>query len=160
MTSKRKYLQHYPDGSINFRFKRRSLGRLPGAEGSAEFNAEYDRLLASVSADKTRKVGRPAAMLKPKNTKPTIGLFVERYRASDFFADPDKPRLKEKPLAKGTQYNYRLGLDLLHKQGVTTLSFSDLTSHKANLYIQKVKRERGGAAAAQQLAVKSLGLRA
>jgi hypothetical protein len=144
MTSKRKYLQHYPDGSINFRFKRRSLGRLPGAEGSAEFNAEYDRLLASVSADKTRKVGRPAAMLKPKNSAPTIGLFVERYKASDFFADPAKPDLKERPLAPGSQYHYRLALDLLDKQGVTSLSFSELTSHKANLYIQKIRREFSG----------------
>ena len=149
-TERTKYLQRFPDGSVYFRFKGKSLGRLPGAEGSAEFNREYDRLLASVSGIKVRNVGRPAAMLKPKSTKPTIGLFVERYRASDFFADPLKPHLKERPLAKGTQINYRLGLDLMHRQGVTTLSFSDLTSHKANLYIQKIKREHGGAAAVQQ----------
>jgi integrase len=149
-TERTKYLQRYPDGSIYFRFKGKSLGRLPDAEGSAEFNREYDRLLATVSGIKVRNVGRPAAMLKPKSSKPTIGLFVERYRASDFFADPLKPHLKERPLAKGTQINYRLGLDLLHRQGVTTLSFSDLTSHKANLYIQKINREHGGAAAVQQ----------
>jgi site-specific recombinase XerD len=145
---KRKYLQRYPDGSIFFRQGGKVLGRLPDDEGSTEFAREYDRLFATIG--KTAKVGRPAAMHKPKATKPTIGLFVERYRASDFFADPEKPHLKEKPLAKGTQYNYRLGLDLLHQQGVTSLAFSDLTSHKANLYIQKVKRDRGGAAAAQQ----------
>ena len=146
--NKRRYLQRYPDGSIFFRKSGKVLGRLPDDEGSPEFAQEYDRLVATIG--KTAKVGRPAAMHKPKTIKPTIGLFVERYRASDFFADPDMPYLKEKPLAKGTQYNYRLGLDLLHKQGVTSLAFSDLTSHKANLYIQKVKRERGGAAAAQQ----------
>jgi integrase len=145
---KRKYLQRYPDGSIFFRKGGKVLGRLPDDEGSPQFAQEYDRLFATIG--KTAKVGRPAAMHKPKTIKPTIGLFVERYRASDFFANPEKPHLKEKPLAKGTQYNYRLGLDLLHKQGVTSLAFSDLTSHKANLYIQKVKRERGGAAAAQQ----------
>jgi len=149
-TVRSKYLQRYPDGSIYFRFRGKSLGRLPDAEGSAEFNREYDRLVASVSGIKVRNVGRPAAMLKPKSSKPTIGLFVERYRASDFFADPLKPHLKERPLAKGTQINYRLGLDLLHRQGVTTLSFSDLTGNKANLYIQKIKREHGGAAAVQQ----------
>jgi hypothetical protein len=98
-TERTKYLQRYPDGSIYFRFKGKSLGRLPDAEGSAEFNREYDRLLATVSGIKVRNVGRPAAMLKPKSSKPTIGLFVERYRASDFFADPLKPHLKERPLA-------------------------------------------------------------
>src|SRR6478752_4368658 len=80
-TVRSKYLQRYPDGSIYFRFRGKSLGRLPDAEGSAEFNREYD---------------------------------------------------------------------LLHRQGVTTLSFSDLTANKANLYIQKIKREHGGAAAVQQ----------
>lgn len=150
MIDRKKYLQRYPDGGIHFRFKRKSLGRLPGPEGSDDFNHEYDRLLASVAAIKTRKAGRPAAMHKPKTIKPTIGLFVERYKASDFFADPEKPHLKEKPLAPGTQYNYRLGLGLMDRQGVTTPSFSDLTSHKANLYIQKIKREHGGAAALQQ----------
>ena len=148
MTAKRKYLQRYPDGSIFFRQGGKVLGRLPDDESSPEFAREYDRLFATIG--KTNKPGRPAAMLKPKTVKPTIGLFVERYKASDFFADPEKPHLKEKPLAKGTQQNYRLGLDLLHRQGVTSLSFSDLTSHKANLYIQKIKREHGGAAAVHQ----------
>jgi integrase len=146
--TKRKYLQRYPDGSIFFRQGGKVLGRLPDDENSPEFEQEYDRLFATIG--KTRRPGRPAAMYKPKTAKPTIGLFVERYKASDFFADPQKPHLKEKPLARGTQANYRLGLDLLHRKGVTSLSFSDLTSHKANLYIQKIKREHGGAAAAQQ----------
>jgi integrase len=143
-----KYLQRYPDGAIFFRKGGKVLGRLPDDENSPEFKREYDRLLAG--AGKSHKVGRPSAISKPKAAKPTIGLFVERYRASDFFADPNRPHLREKPLAPGTAYNYRRGLDLMHKQGVTTLSFSDLTPHKANLYIQKIKREHGGAAAGQQ----------
>jgi integrase len=144
-----KFLQRYPDGSIHFRFKRKSLGRLPGVEGSAEFNAEYDRLLASVG--KTRKVGRPAKMHKPTlASKITIGTFVARYRASDFFAHPQKPNLKEKPLSEGTQNNYRLGLDLMHRLDMTSRSFADLTPQRGNLYIKKVKREHGGAAAALQ----------
>lgn len=145
-----KYLQRYPDGTVYFRFKRRTLGKLPGVEGSAEFNAEYDRLLASVINIKIRKVGRPAAMLKRKSSKITIGTFVERYRASDFFAHPQKPNLKEQPLSEGTQYNYRLALDLMHAQDMTSRSFADLTPQRGNLYIKKVKREKGGAAAALQ----------
>ena len=79
-----------------------------------------------------------------------VGTFVERYRASDFFAHPDKPHLKETPLAAGTQYNYRLGLDLMRKLDMISRSFADLTPNRANLYIKMVKREHGGAAAAQQ----------
>jgi integrase len=89
-------------------------------------------------------------MLKPKAAKITIGTFVERYRASDFFSHPQKPNLKEKPLSEGTQYNYRLGLDLMHEQDMTSRSFADLTPQRGNLYIKKVKREHGGAQAGLQ----------
>jgi integrase len=151
-TERTHYLHRFPDGSISFRFQRRSLGRLPGVEGSAEFNAEYDRLLASVSgkAKTARKRGRPAAVIKPKTTTATIGLFVTRWRASDFFANPLKPNLKEKPYSEGTQNNYRLGLDLMHAQGMTAMPFAELTVQRVKLYIAKVKREHGGAAAALQ----------
>ena len=65
---------------------------------------------------------------------------------ADFIGEP----LKEQPFAEGTQYNYRLGLDLMHKLGLTEMPFSELTTKRAKLYIAKVKRERGGAQAAQQ----------
>jgi integrase len=143
-----KYLQRYPDGSIFLRKGGKVLGKLPGTEGSREFNAEYDRLLSQ--APMTKRAGRPSAMEKPKSNKITIGTFVERYRASDFFAHPQKPNLKEKPHSEGTQNNYRLGLDLMRKQDMTSRSFADLTPQRGNLYIKKVKREHGGAAAALQ----------
>ena len=154
MSDRKSHLHRYPDGSINFRYQRKTLGRLPLPEGSAAFNAEYDRLLGSV-VGKAKKRGRPAAVIKPKSTSPTIGLFVARWKASDFFAHPQKPGLKEVPLAPGTQYHYRLALDLLDKQGVTGLSFADLTPHKANLYIQKIRREFNGSAARMQMTVLS-----
>jgi integrase len=155
MSERKDYLQRYPDGSINFRYQRRTLGRLPLPEGSKEFNAEYDSLLKSVGG-KPKPRGRPAAMLKPKQpASVTIGSFVTRYKASDFFADPDKPNLIEKPLAPGSQYHYRLALDLLDRQGVTALSFADLTPHKAHLYIQKIRREFSGSAARMQMTVLS-----
>ena len=140
VNERKDYLQRYPDGSISFRYQRKALGRLPLPEGSDEFNAEYDRLLASVGG-KVKRKGRPAAMLKPKAAEiVTIGSFVARYRASDFFASHDKPNLKETPLAPGSQVHYRMALDLLDKQGVTALSFADLTSHKVHLYLQKIRR--------------------
>ena len=48
MSDRKSHLHRYPDGSINFRYQRKTLGRLPLPEGSAAFNAEYDRLLGSV----------------------------------------------------------------------------------------------------------------
>jgi integrase len=143
-----KYLQRFPDGSIHFRFKRKTIARLPGAEGSAEFNAEYDRLIAGVG--KAIKVGRPAAVAKPRTAKPTIDLFLKRYLASDFFADENKPDLKEKPYSQGTKVNYRLGFNRTRDMGMSDRSFADLTTQRANLYIQKVKRDHGGSAAALQ----------
>jgi integrase len=148
MTNRTKYLQRYPDGSIYFRKTGNKPILLPGVEGSSEFNAEYDRLFAALG--KIKRPGRPDAMAKPRSSKITIGTFVERYRASDFFAHPDKPNLKEQPLAEGTQNNYRFGLDLMHAQDMTARSFADLTPQRAGLYIKKVKREHGGSAAALQ----------
>lgn len=153
MTERKNYLQRYPDGAINFRYARKTLGRLPLPEGSKAFNDEYDRLLASVSGKAKR--GRPAAMIKPKATSPTIGLFVERWKASDFFANPEKPNLKEKPFAAATQRVYRIGLGVMHRLELTAMPFSELTVQRAKLYIAKVKREKGGATAALQKALLS-----
>ena len=121
---------------------------MPGVEGSPEFNAEYDRLLASVvNVRRASSVGRRRCSTETEQAHD--GTFVDRYRASDFFAHPHKPNLKEKPLSEGTQDNYRLGLDLMHAQGMTSGSFAELTAARQSLH-QKVRRESGGAAAALQ----------
>jgi integrase len=154
VSNRKSYLHRYPDGSINFRYQRKTLGRLPLPEGSDAFNAEYDRLLASV-AGKAKKRGRPAAMIKPKSIGPTIGLFVARWKASDWFANENKPNLKEKPFAESTQRIYRIGLDAMHRHGLTEFPFSELTVQRAKMYIAKVKRESGGATAALHKALLS-----
>jgi integrase len=154
VSNRKSYLHRYPDGSINFRYQRKTLGRLPLPEGSDAFNAEYDRLLASVSG-KAKKRGRPAAVIRPKSIAPTIGLFVARWKASDWFADADKPNLKEKPFADSTQRIYRIGLDAMHRHGLTEMPFSGLTVQRAKMYIAKVKREHGGATAALHKALLS-----
>jgi integrase len=155
VTDRSKYLQRYPTGRIDFRFQRKALATLPLPEGSKAFNDEYDRLLASVSA-KAKPKGRPAAMVKPKAKSGTVGLFVERWRASDFFADPGKPGLTEVPFAKNTKDAYRRGLAKMHKRGVTELTFADLTPKYARQYIAKVKRENGGSAARRQKTLLSI----
>src|SRR5207344_2662409 len=89
--------------------------RLPGNEGSAEFNAAYDELLAQARISPA-KGGRPPNYLKPRARRlvsnangvkrfhpPAIGWFIEQWLASDFFALPDKAKPKDKPLRPGTQ---------------------------------------------------------
>ena len=117
-----KYLTRPKPGLIYFRHGGKST-RLPSDEASPEFAAAYDALLAAI--DKTRRPGRPSNYLKTnarplirgqkKFQPPSIGWFIEQWLQSDFFAQPDKPRPKDKPFRPGTQYNYRLGIELLRQ---------------------------------------------
>jgi hypothetical protein len=164
MTNKRKYLQKRPKpGVIYFRHGGK-VTRLPSDETSTEFATAYDALLATI--DKGRRPGRPAYYLqanasplvsnaggRKKFLPPSIGWFLEQWLISDFFAPPDKPRPKDKPFRPGTQYNYKLGIELLRQvKGGDGTSMADLpldrlTPRLANLYIQKIKRERSGSTA-------------
>ena len=60
-----------------------TLGRLPPPEGSVGFNAEYDRLLASIADIKTRKLGRPAATAKPKTLLSNLWKFARGFEDFD-----------------------------------------------------------------------------
>ena len=158
-----KYLTRPKPGLIYFRHGGKST-RLPSDETSPEFAAAYDALLAGI--DKTRRPGRPSNYLKPKAKPfltgqkkfqpPSIGWFIEQWLQSDFFAPPDKPRPKDKPFRPGTQYNYRLGIELLRQikgadgTSMAELPLDRLTPRMANLYIQKIKRERSGSTALTQ----------
>jgi integrase len=161
-----KYLQRPKPGVIYFRFAGK-ITRLPADETSPDFARAYDRLLAEAQTNASRdKGGRPPDYLKAKATRlvthaggkkkfhpPSIGWFIEQWLASDFFARPDKPRPKDKPFRLGTQYNYRLGVELLQQtKGADGTSMADLpldrlTPRLANLYIQKIKRQRSGSTA-------------
>lgn len=163
-SSRTKYLDRPKPGIIYFRAGKTRV-RLPDDEASPEFAAAYDAQFAALKASKPRVVGRPRHMIKPVSTNkklvttvngikrysaPLIGWFVEQYLASDFFAQANKPNLKERPLRPGTQSNYRIGLNLMRDMGMTDTNLHDLNPRNANLYIQKVKRERGGSAALVQ----------
>lgn len=163
-----KYLDRPKPGILYFRFRRGGkLIRepLPPDESSPEFAVAYDALIARVRRAAPRPVGRPSHMLKPPplpgklvehkdGTRhyraPAIGWFIERYLASDFFARPDKAGLKDKPLRPGTQYNYRIGFDVMRETGLAGTDLHALNPQNANLYIQKIKRERNGCAATVQ----------
>jgi integrase len=152
-----KYLHRPKDGIIYFRVGGKTLARLPDDEHSAEFDRAYQRLLA----EHAPRNGQPRAALSrqvaaievggiKRYRAPQIGYFVERWLASDFFAPPDKFKPTERPHRLSTQHNYRLGLNLMRNNGVMDVPLLDLTPRYANLYIQKVKRERGGATARLQ----------
>ncbi len=158
-----KYLTRPKPGLVYFRANGR-LTRLPDDESSPQFAAAYDALLVNV--DTARRAGRPANYLKAKATRlathaagqkkfqpPSIGWFIEQWLQSDFFAPPDKPRPKDKPFRPGTQQNYRLGIALLRQvKGadgtmMVDLPLDRLSPRLANLYIQRIKRERSGSTA-------------
>ena len=98
----------------------------------------------------------PCSRGQKKFQPPSIGWFIEQWLQSDFFAPPDKPRPKDKPFRPGTQYNYRLGIELLRQikggdgTSMAELPLDRLTPRMANLYIQKIKRERSGSTALTQ----------
>lgn len=160
MIERTKYL-HRPNGRILFRVGGKTIERLPDDETSVEFADAYDRLIAELRAGKFGKrgaVGRPAGSVKkimrigPERSgwkPPQIGWVIERFLASDHFAPPDKLKPTERPFAPGTQYAYRLGLDILRKALGTAL-LTDITPRNANLYIQKVKREHNASRASLQ----------
>lgn len=150
-----KYLQRLKTGEIYFRKGGRTLGRLPGLEGSPEFMSAYRALLAEHGTPVV--LGRPSTTIKPRpepGKSPSIEHFAELWLASVQFAVSDERKTKE-TYARGTQQNYRMALKLIDKMGLYKLPLSSLTPHNANLYIQKVKREHGGANAAMQKAVLS-----
>jgi integrase len=163
--AKRKYLQRLKGGQIYFRVGGKTRARLPDDEASSEFVAQYDALVAAMRAgqfgDQPSRVGRPVQGMPgraltqtvngvKRHKPPAIGWFTERWLASDFFASPDKINATERPFRAGTQHNYRLGLNLLRANGMLDVPLLDLNPRTANLYIQKVKRERGGSAAGLQ----------
>jgi integrase len=170
MTKRTKYLIRPKPGIVYFRFNGK-VTRLPTDETSADFAKAYDQLLAE-TGQKPR--GRPPNYLKPRGKRlvthtngakrfqpPAIGWFIEQWLASDYFAEPNKPKPKDKPFRRATQYNYRKGIELLRQaKGIdgtymVELPLSRLTPRAANLYIQKIKRERSGSTALMQKSIMS-----
>ena len=84
MVDRTKYLDRAKDGRIYFRINGKRW-RLPDEEGSPEFNAAYDTLIAGpLTLKPPRREKRP----RP-DTPGTIGWFVEKYLASDYFVGRD-----------------------------------------------------------------------
>jgi integrase len=176
----RPHLQRAKPGCVYFRFGGKTIARLPGVEGSPEFEAAYARLKAEHAkvVVKRKRIGRPPNMHAPEAAKrnaavehrpdgqviyksPSIGWVIERWLASVRFAPPGS--LRHRPgesFAISTQADYRLFLDQI-KRDIGDLLLTDLTPHAASLYIEQVnedsaERGRGGSKAERHRTVLSL----
>ncbi len=131
MVERTKYLDRAKDGRIYFRVND-NRQRLPDDETSPEFAAAYDALLAGALMPKPKRAVRPAP-----NAPGTIGWFIERYLASDYFVGRDGREPKFKP---GTQMNYRPVLESIRRT-LGPARLADLTSDNVDVYLAKVLRE-------------------
>jgi integrase len=131
MTERTKYLDRTKDGRTYFRILGKRQ-RLPGEEGSPEWNAAYDALLAGALLPKPKRAARPAP-----EAPGAIGWFIERYLASDYFIGRDGRAPKFKP---GTQLNYRPVLESIRRT-LGPARLADLTSDNVDVYLAKVLRE-------------------
>jgi integrase len=131
MVERSKYLDRAKDGRIYFRINGRRH-RLPGAEGSPEWNAAYDALLAGAMMPRPKRAKRPAP-----NAPGTIGWFIEQYLASDWFVGRDGRKPK---FSSGTQLNYRPVLEAI-RLSLGPALLADLTSDNVDVYLAKVSRE-------------------
>jgi integrase len=77
----------------------------------------------------------------------TLGWFVEKYLASDWFNPASK-----QAYAEGTRYNYRKHLDLLKKRLVGGL-LVDLDQEAVEVYSAEIAREHGPSAGDDQIAM-------
>jgi integrase len=112
--------------------------RLPDDETSPEFNAAYDAFIAGALMPKPQRTKRPAP-----NAPGSIGWFIERYLASDYFIGRDgrQPRF-----AAGTQLNYRPVLEAIRRTLGPAL-LADLTPDNVDVYLAKVQRQHTPAVA-------------
>ena len=150
-TPRRKHLYRKP-GYVYFRHpKTGKLTSLPADETSAEFAAQYDALIAVLKTtprpprepNERRKRDRDVG--ETKFPPPTLGWFIERFLASDYFKAESK-----KAYAEGTRYNYRKALDLL-KARLGTGILVELDQEAVEVYTAQIAREHGDSAADDQI---------
>jgi integrase len=158
---KRKYLYRKPDPRnpdlvrVYFRHpKTTKLTALPTDEASSEFAKQYDALFRALT--EAPKVRDPDVRVKRDRDDgnvvylpPTLGWFVEKYLASNYFNPAHKDAY-----AEGTRYNYRKHLDLL-KARLGGGMLVDLDQEAVEVYSAEVAREHGPSAGDDQIAMVS-----
>ena len=136
MTHRTKYLDRIA-GRIYFRINGKRQ-RLPDDETSPEFATAYDALIAGRMAPKP-----PREKRRTPDTPASIGWFIERYLASDYFIARDGRAPKFSP---GTQLNYRPVLESI-RCTLGPARLADLTPDNVDVYLAKVQREHTPAVA-------------
>jgi integrase len=142
MKDRSKYLNRV-NGHIYFRANG-ERARLPGAEGSPEFNAAYDRLFAQAQRDKRER--HQARKRDARDGVGTIEWFIKKYLASEYFVGRDGKLPK---FAPGTQVNYRAGLQAMcvdvlagMQQPIGKAKLADITPKGALTYLTMVSEQR------------------
>jgi integrase len=153
---KPKHLYRKP-GYVYFRHpKTGKLTPLPLDETSSDFKEQHKALMAALSAElKTAPKARELGVRMQRNREgsnvlfppPTLGFFIEKYLASDYFNPESK-----KAYAQGTRYNYRKHLDLL-KARLGGGALVDLDQEAVEVYSAQIAREHGDSAGDDQIAM-------
>jgi hypothetical protein len=153
---KPKHLYRKP-GYVYFRHpKTGKLTPLPLDETSSDFKEQHKALLAALNAElKTAPKAREPGVRIQRNREgsnvlfppPTLGFFIEKYLASDYFNPESK-----KAYAQGTRYNYRKHLDLL-KARLGGGVLADLDQEAVEVYSAQIAREHGDSAGDDQIAM-------
>lgn len=172
MTDRSKYLHRPQPGTLLFRYRHQTIGRLPIDEGSAEFAAAYDALLAEALAGKhgakPGKAGRPLGMLKPKPVRvpvpvvdgrklyrpPMMGWVIDRWLASDWFY-PAARAVPNRTYRGSTQRGYRYALAIMRDAPVVEgldapfgeIAITKLSPRVVRHYIEAVRRKYGASTA-------------
>jgi integrase len=155
-TKKPKHLYRKP-GYVYFRHpKTGALTPLPLDETSADFSKRHDACMAALKAERkaAANVRDPNVRVKRNRDSgnvlfppPSLGFFIEKYLASDYFNPESK-----KAYAKGTRYNYRKALDLL-KARLGGGILVDLDQEAVEVYSAQIAREHGDSAGDDQIAM-------
>jgi integrase len=150
-TRKLYYIQRLKSGFHYFRGHPSGVkGRLPGAEGSPEYLAEYERLLAKAEGRKPEPPhpdggGRP---IRLAFVPPTLGWVATQFMAHDDF------RKKRKV---GTQAAYRTMIYTLLDSPIARVPITGLNRQHVRHHCDEVEKEKGNSRGDhQQLIISAL----
>jgi integrase len=153
---KPKHLYRKP-GYVYFRHpKTQALTPLPLDKTSSDFLFQHKALMDALKAELKAEAKVRGPKVRNKRDRdgcnvlfppPTLGFFIEKYLASDYFNPASK-----KAYAEGTRYNYRKHLDLL-KARLGTGILVDLDQEAIEVYTAQIAREHGDSAGDDQIAM-------
>jgi integrase len=117
-----------------FRHRSGVSGRLPGREGSAEYIAQYEKLIAAAERRAplpARADGRPIRLPFPVGS---LGWTAARFMSHDDFKKRRKP---------GTQVAYRAMIDTLIDSDIARIPLAGLNRQHVRNYCNQVEEKRG-----------------